>query len=191
MVRRLHAALSMQHLRRVISLSWLFAAACLSGVTPDGGGGGGGRGPDAGVTPVGPTADDLTREWSGCMTLDHFQLANMTAWGSLVAGTGQDCASCHGTGFEGFFADRDATAMFNAITTTKQFLLNYFSPDVANHKMIVNQTIFQAVASGQPPFQGHPTFNPTNNAGMTALRSFYDVTSLQQQSHTCDPPRLQ
>src|ERR1041384_7250038 len=104
----------MQLIWRVISMSWLFAAACMSGIET--GGGGGSRGPDAGVTPVGPTADDLAREWSGCMTLDHFQLANMTAWGSLSAGTGQDCASCHGTGFEGFYADRGATSRFNADT---------------------------------------------------------------------------
>jgi hypothetical protein len=125
------------------------------------------------------------------MTLDHFRLASMsTAWGSMSASNGQACSSCHGTGFEGFYADRDDTAMFNAITTVPQFLLQYFSADVPNHKMIINQAVFQAVGTRQPPHEGHPPFNPTDNPGMAALRNFYDVTLLQQQAHTCDPPRL-
>ena len=172
----------------VISVLLLFAVGCLSDPLPSGV-------VDAGVQPdAGPPppsgAEALVREWSGCMTLEHFRLAKMTAWGSLAASNGQACSSCHGTGFEGFYADRDDLGMFTAITTTQQFLLQYFSPDVANHKMIVNEAMFQAVGTGQPPHQGHPRFDPRNNAGMTALRSFHDVTLLQQQAHTCDPPRL-
>jgi hypothetical protein len=172
---------------RVISLSLVVAAACIPDPVQVGGGGGS---PDAGMQP-GPNTEAMIREWSGCMTLDHFRLAGMnTAWGSMPATNGQACSSCHGTGFEGFYADRDEAAMFKAITSVRQFLLQYFTIDPAGQKMVVNTAVFQAVGTGQPPHQGHPPFNPTNNAGMTALRSFYDVTSLQQQAHTCDPPRL-
>jgi hypothetical protein len=36
----------------------------------------------------------------------------------------------------------------------------------------------------------HPRFNPTTNAGMTALTEFYDLTVERQTAGTCDPPRL-
>ena len=186
-VRALHSAAIMLPIARVISMLLVLVAACIPDAVPVGGGR-----PDAGMVPPGgvdPAA--MIREWSGCMTLDHFHLADMaTAWGTMAAGNGQACSSCHGTGFEGFFADRDEMAMFTAITTVQQFLLQYFVPDVPNRKMIINTSVFQAVGTGQPPHQGHPPFNPTNNPGMMALKSFYDVTLLQQQAHTCDPPRL-
>jgi hypothetical protein len=146
------------------------------------------------VTPTPPggnNAEALVQEWSGCMSIDNFRLAKMnTAWGTLAAGNGQACSSCHSTGFEGFYADRDEAGMFQAITTTKQFLLQYFSPDVPNNKMIVNLSVFTAVGTNQPPHQAHPPFNPTTNAGMTALKAFYDTTMTRQQAHTCDQPRL-
>jgi hypothetical protein len=176
----------MQAAQRVISLSLMFTLACINdpitGVAGQ---------PDAGTTPGGAAADALVREWSGCMTLDNFKLAGMaTAWGGLAASNGQACSSCHGTGLQGFYADRDDVAMFTAISTIKGFLVMFFSPDVANNKMIVNETIFLAVAAGQPPFAGHPPFEPRNNAGMMALRSFHSATLAQQQGHTCAPPRL-
>jgi hypothetical protein len=174
----------------VLSFGSLGTVGCIPDA-PAGGGGGGGM-PDAGhAPPPGNTAEALVSEWSGCMTLDHFRLTRMnTAWGSLSSSTGQACSSCHGSGFEGFYAGRDDVGMFTAITTTQQFLLQYFAADVAGNKMIVNEVVFQAVGTRQPPHQGHPPFDPKNNAGMTALRDFYGVTLLQQQAHTCDPPRL-
>src|SRR5262245_11794502 len=167
----------MQAVRHVISLSLVFSLACINepitGAQADAG-----SQHDAG--PSG-SSDALVREWSGCMTLEHFRLANMaTAWGSLAASNGNACSSCHGTGLMGFHADRDEVAMFNAISTVKGFLLTFFAPDVANHKMIVNEVIFQAVSTGKAPFEGHPQFEPKTNAGMAALRSFYDVTLLAQ-----------
>ena len=181
----------MQPAQRVISLSLIFAVACVQGVVPAGGGGQPDAGqPDAG-RPVGPTADDLMREWSGCMTLDNFNLADMAnAWGTMAASNGQACSSCHGSGLQGFYADRDAPGMFNAISTMKAFMVVYFSADVPNHKMIVDESIFAAVASGQGSFQGHPPFDARNNQGMTALKNFYSITLPLQQAKTCGPPRL-
>jgi hypothetical protein len=146
---------------------------------------------DGGQPPTGKTADELARAWSGCLSLDNFKLANMaTAWGTLAATNGQACSSCHGTGLQGFYADRDENGMFTAISTMKAFMLTYFSPDVAHQTMIVNEALFQAAASGQPPFDGHPPFDPKTNAGMTALRSFYTLTQTRQQANTCDPARF-
>ena len=188
----MHTAAVMQPAPRVISLLLVLVAACIpdpviTGHPPDAGA----PPPDAGQQPTGKTADELTREWSGCMSLDNFNLANMaTAWGGLAASNGQACTSCHGSGLYGVYIDRDATGMFNAISTMKAFLLVYFAADVTNQKMIVNESLFQAAASGQGSFQGHPPFDAKNNAGMTALRSFYNVTLTRQQAKTCDPSRI-
>jgi hypothetical protein len=144
------------------------------------------RPPDGSADGGSNVADQLVSEWSGCMTLEEFNLAKMTDWGTLVGGSGQDCAGCHFNGYEGFMADRDATNMFNGVTTVKQFMLHYFSPDVANHKMVKNTTGFTAVANG---YMNHPRFDPVNNAGMTALGTFYTETMLHVTNHTCGPPR--
>lgn len=144
------------------------------------------RNPDAAIDSGPNIADQLVSEWSGCMTLDEFNIAKMTDWGHFPASTGQDCASCHYNGFEGFIADTDALNFFNGITTVKQFMLHYFSADVANHKMVINTTGFTAVAHG---FNNHPQFDPVNNLGMTALNTFYNETILHVQNHTCGQPR--
>jgi hypothetical protein len=135
------------------------------------------------------TADDLLKQWSGCMSLANFTTAKMnTAWGDLAAGNGQACSSCHTTGLYGFYVDRDATTMFNAITANKAFLAVYFSADVANQKIITDDALFASVGSGT--FNGHPAFATTNNAGLLALKSFYDLTVARQQANTCDPSRI-
>ena len=141
---------------------------------------------DAAVDSGPNVADQLVSQWSGCMTLADFNLAKMTDWGKMPTSTGQDCAGCHYNGFEGFMADNDATNMFNGITTVKQFMLHYFSPDVANHKMVKNTTGFDSVAHG---LNSHPQFDPANNIGMTALGTFYTETMLHVTNGTCGPPR--
>jgi len=151
---------------------------------------------DAGAGQVTPppsgtlTADDLLTQWSGCMSLANFTTAKMnTAWGDLAAGDGQACSSCHTTGLYGFYVDRDANTMFTAISTTKAFLAVYFSADVANQKIATDDALFASVGSGT--FSGgHPAFATTNNAGLLALKSFYDLTVARQQANTCDPPRI-
>lgn len=174
------------------AVATLGAVGCLAGgISEPGGGGGGGGGGDDTQPPGGTESDALISEWSGCMTIENFRLAKMnTAWGTLAASNGQACSSCHGTGFEGFYADRDEAAMYSAITKTKGFLTQYFIPDVPNHKMVVNEVVFKAVGTNQAPHQAHPSFTPTANAGMTALRAYYDTTLQAQQAHTCAPSRL-
>lgn len=134
----------------------------------------------------------MIEAWSGCLSLDNFKAAKMgTAWGTLASSTtGQACAGCHSTGFEGFFADKDDQAMFDAVTSVQQFMLQYFLPDLTNKKMMINTGVFTAVGTGQPGHESHPRFEPTNNAGMVALRKLYDATAARQAAGTCDPPRL-
>lgn len=185
----------MRVLERVLCVSLLLVAACASEISTSGGGGGG---VDAGAPPVTPpppppptakTADQLITDWSGCMTLANFTQAKMnTAWGNLAASTGNACASCHSDGFEGFYVNTDANLMFTALSTSKAFLAVYFSADVANQKVIVDSTLFAAVGSGTGGFAGHPQFNATNNAGMTALNTFYQLTLTAQQAGPCGPP---
>lgn len=199
MVQSLQVGVSMRVLQGVLCVSWLLAAACASEISTSGGGGGGGV--DAGAPPVTPppppppaakTADELIKEWSGCMTLANFTQAKMnTAWGNLAASNGQACSSCHASGLYGFFVDRDANTMFTALSTNKAFLIVYFSADVANQKVIVDDALFAAVSSGTGAFAGHPPFNPTNNAGMLALKNFYQLTLTAQQAGTCGPPTAQ
>jgi hypothetical protein len=181
----------MQPVQRVILLSSMFVVACVQGVVPAGGGGAPDAGPSDAAPPGGPTAADLLREWSGCMTLDNFKLADMAgAWGTMAASNGQACSSCHGSGLQGFYADRDETGMFTAISTMQGFMVMYFSADVPGRKVIVNEGIFVGVAAGQGAFQGHPPFDPRNNQGMTALENFYRITLPLQQAGTCGPPKL-
>ena len=41
------------------------------------------------------------------------------------------------------------------------------------------------------PHREHPTFNATNNQGMTALRTFFNTTSAAVTAGTCQPKPLQ
>jgi hypothetical protein len=197
----------MRVLLRVACASWLMAAACTSDIASGGGGGGGSGGGggggggggevDAGSGPVTPpppaalSADDLLKQWSGCMSLANFTTAKMnTAWGDLAAGNGQACSSCHTSGLYGFYVDRDANTMFNAISTTKAFLAVYFSADVTNQTIGTDDALFATVGAGTGSFAGHPPFTTNSNAGLLALKSFHDLTLARQQANTCDPPRL-
>jgi len=127
------------------------------------------------------------REWSGCMSLENFEAANMAqAWGTLTASQ-QLCSNCHGTGAFAFMTGNgNAELFFNTITTQRDLLLKYFTVD-ATGQIVINTAAFQ---NAGVTLQGHPRFNPTMNAGMTALGEFYDLTLARQAANTCDPPRL-
>jgi hypothetical protein len=53
--------------------------------------------------------------------------------------------------------------------------------------MIVNHQSFQGVALGNAPHVEHPRFNPTTNAGISALQTFYNLT-MQRIVTECSPP---
>jgi len=80
----------------------------------------------------------------------------------------------------------DPTKYFEALSTTTAFLLKYFTVDTAAKKVIVNQASFKSAAM----ISGHPTFDAVNNAGMIALKKFFDLTDARLTANQCDPPRL-
>jgi hypothetical protein len=193
----------MQTSRRITLVSLLFAmgaSACVGGVSdgtsapPPSGDDDGSSG--SGTTTPPPTGTDptaaanmLISQWSGCMTLTDFTTAKMnTAWGQMASSLGDACISCHGTGTEGFLVDTDATKMFTAISTDRDFLLSFFTPSAG--KMTVNTALFQLVGTKQMPFQDHTPFDPTNNAGMTALQLFYTATMTQVTNGTCGAAKI-
>jgi hypothetical protein len=139
--------------------------------------------------PVDPVAK--IREWSGCMSLDNFTASNMaTAWNTLASSGNQRCANCHQTGLDTFLTGTgNAQTFFTGLTTTKDFLMKYFTVD-ATGAVVINMASMQNAATTLP---NHPRFNATTNVGMTALTQFYNLTKTRQTAGTptpCDPPRL-
>lgn len=146
-----------------------------------------------GQPPVDPIAK--LAQWSGCMSLINFQEANMAqAWGQLAAQNLQRCANCHAGGAYAFMSGAgggqlEEQTFFTTITTQKDLLLKYFTVDAMGN-VIINNAAFKNAGVDLPPDTDHPIFNPTTNAGMTALTEFYDLTKARLTANTCDPPRL-
>jgi hypothetical protein len=141
-------------------------------------------------------AERVMAAFAGCMTQQNFNAANMAnAWGNLNTQNNQQCENCHATGGEGFIASRDATAFFNVVSTKKMFFLQYFTVDLtqgaAKAAVKINEVSFKGVATAQDPHREHPTFNATNNQGMTALKTFFNTTSAAVTAGTCQPKPLQ
>jgi hypothetical protein len=139
--------------------------------------------------PVDPVAK--LREWSGCMDQGNFDTAKMAlAWSTLASTTNQRCANCHQTGLDTFLTGTgDSPIFFTGLTTTKDFLLKYFTVD-GTGAVVINSASMANAATTLP---GHPHFNPTDNVGMTALNQFYTLTQTRLTAGTptpCDAPRL-
>jgi len=137
-----------------------------------------------------PPTDPKTylKDWSGCMSLANFQTAKMaSAWGNLAATNNQRCANCHGSGAEGFIATTDEAVFFKMVTEQSAYMLKYFSVDTQNMKVVINTG---SLKNAGETITGHPRFDATTNAGMTALQTFYDATMARKAAGTCDPSRL-
>jgi hypothetical protein len=158
-----------------------------------GGGGTGSGGTGGGETPQ-AASQRLLGEWSGCMTLANFEAADMRNFGNVNAGGGGNCKTCHALGEFGHIVSNVSQPFFQTITENKYYLLQYFSVDlsmgVPAAKVIINTRSFAGVGNRLAPHEAHPGFNPTNNAGMTALQKFYTDTMAKKTAGTCDPPRL-
>jgi hypothetical protein len=140
--------------------------------------------PNEPVKPGGETlsqaADRVMSAFAGCMTLANFQTANMAqAWANLQSNQGQ-CRVCHTSGDGGFIANTSANIAFTVISSKKMYWLQYFTVDLtggaAAAKVIPNKVSFTGVYNRQVPHAAHPTFQYPNNAGVTALQTFYDAT---------------
>lgn len=170
---------------------------CMGQIDSGQGGPGGmddpGAQPDAGITtpptPDAPpplTAKQVMEQWSGCMTLADFQTANMTeAWSELAASNNQLCRNCHGDGGFSFITSPDENLFFTTISEHSFYLVKFFS--VQGPDVVINTGSFQNAAT---TLASHPRFNASENAGMIALKTFYDATLARKTAGTCDPSRL-
>lgn len=136
-----------------------------------------------------PPIDPVARlsAWTGCLSLENFAAANMTtAWSTLGTAQNQACLNCHNGGLATFLVSADEAVFFRGVTEQKDFLLKYFTVD-ATGQVVINTA---AMRSAGETLEGHPRFNPTTNAGMTALEELHTLTLARQTAGTCDPPRL-
>lgn len=136
-------------------------------------------------------AERVQREFVACMRLEDFEAAKMAqAVANLVGLNNQACTTCHAAGEAGFVALGEAPELFAALTTSPSLLIQYLSVDLtggaAAAKMIVNRSSVLGVATGQDPHRDHPRFNPTHNAGMTALTQLYNQTMARKAAGTCN-----
>ncbi len=140
-----------------------------------------------GTTPTTPSVDPkaVLRTFSGCLTIADFNTALMAQkWGALSADNNQKCLNCHQGGGDGFIANTNADLMFKLMSENSAYLLKFFSVDTSGTpaKVVINTGSF--MNAGQT-IAGHPRFNPTTNAGMTALKAFYDLAVAKQTAGTC------
>ena len=84
--------------------------------------------------------------------------------------------------------------MYEAISTSKYYMLAYFQADLtdlANPKMIPNFRNFERVGLRQVPHQEHPSFNTSlQDTAFTTLQTLYDTTMGYKTAGTCGTPRI-
>ncbi|MBA3818033.1 MAG: hypothetical protein H0X17_04030 [Deltaproteobacteria bacterium] len=138
--------------------------------------------------PVDPK--ELLKTFSGCLTLADFTTAKMApAWSNLAASNNQKCVNCHQGGGDGFIVNANAEVFFKAISEQSGYMLKYFTVDtnVMPAKVIINTG---SMSNAGLTIAGHPRFNPTTNAGMTALGNFYDLAAAKLAAGGCGPATL-
>jgi hypothetical protein len=106
------------------------------------------------------------------------------AW-SAMSGSGERCVACHGLS-EGFVVSDNETAYFQALSTNRTNLAQYFRVD--GSIIVINLENFQHVGTDQVPHAQHPKF--TIDAGLPSLQTFYDLTLAVFNAGPCGPPRF-
>lgn len=149
---------------------------------------GNGTGTGSGTTTETPeqATARLLNQWTACMSLTTWQTDGMTtAWGNMQTNNGSACRSCHATGGQGMMISNVESSvtggppgMWTVNSTMEAYMVEWFSVDFtgATPQVIINTTSFMGVSNGMPPHAEHPTFDATNNDGMTALQKFYTDT---------------
>ena len=153
--------------------------------------------PPPGTESLSQATERVLSKFAGCMQLTDFTAANMAqAWGNMNAQNNEQCENCHATGGEGFIATQQVTPFYSVVSTKKYFFLQYLTVDLtmgaAAAKVIINQTSFAGVATGQDPHREHPRFTVANSTGMNALTQFYNATMVRVNTvpSICDPRPL-
>lgn len=136
----------------------------------------------------------LISEWSGCLKDTDFTALNFgITWANKGSNQG-NCEQCHTSFAYGFGANDDNLAMYEAISTSKYYMLAYFQADLtdlANPKMIPNFKNFERVGLRQVPHQEHPSFNTDRqDTAFTTLQTLYDTTMGYKTAGTCGTPRI-
>jgi hypothetical protein len=152
------------------------------------------QGPAQGET-LSQAADRVMNQFAGCMKLEDFQATNMAAaWANINSNEGQ-CKRCHATGESSFIANQDAPTSFGVLSVKKMYFLQYFTVNLSGGataaKVEPNQVSFLGVYNRTAPHLTHPTFPYPTNAGVTALKAFYDKTILNVQGGLCQPKALE
>jgi hypothetical protein len=142
-----------------------------------------------GSTPTTPSVDPraVLRTFSGCLTITDFNTAQMAQkWSALAASNNQKCLNCHQAGGDGFIVNTNADLFFKVMSENSAYMLKFFSVDtsVTPAKVVVNTGSF---TNAGVTIVGHPRFDPTNNAGMVALKAFYDLAAAKELAGTCSP----
>jgi hypothetical protein len=147
---------------------------------------------DGTMNPTTPTVDpkQVLKDFSGCLTIGDFNTAQMAQkWSTLAANNNQKCLNCHQGGGDGFIVNASADLMFKIMSEQSAYMLKFFAVDTSGTpaKVVVNTGSF---TNAGETIVGHPRFNPTTNAGMTALKAFYDLAAAKQMLGTCGPATL-
>jgi hypothetical protein len=132
----------------------------------------------------------VLKTFSGCMTIEDFNAANMApAWSALAANNNQKCLNCHQGGGDGFIVNADPVLFFKVVSEQSAYMLKYFTVDTqaSPAKVIINTGAF---TNAGLTIVTHPRFNPTTNLGMTALQKFYDAAVLKLANGACGTPTL-
>lgn len=130
-------------------------------------------------------AKEVLKTFSGCLTIADFNTAQMAQkWSALASASGQKCLNCHQAGGDGFIVNANADLMFKVMTENSAYLLKFFSVDTstATPKVVVNTG---SMTNAGVTIASHPRFDPLNNAGMIALKQFYDLAAAKQAAGTC------
>jgi hypothetical protein len=138
----------------------------------------------------GTIGEDYMAVFSGCMQYTDFMTAGVaTAFADQVNTNEGYCKQCHvnGQAQSYMIATPDAQNMFTAITTYREYESTFFTVNTGSNagsdegsdgsnSVIVNEVPFKLAADGGTNGEHPNNWNPTNNKGMTALKSFYELT---------------
>jgi hypothetical protein len=133
---------------------------------------------------------DLLRTWSGCMTVEDFRAATMTACGNqrtiVQNAEGSRCKTCHNVGGNRHVASDTETEFWPRLSEDRSYLSKYFTIDEANTMVIVNEVNFDDYARGK---NNHELFD-LNGQCLQAVRAFYELTRRHVTANTCGAPRI-
>lgn len=133
--------------------------------------------------------------FSGCMTLDNWNQAEMGDWARHQA-DGQPCASCHAGGGGGFNTNPDNLIMFDKnrrhiSQSPVGFITGFFlvqPNELSGEPEVVPAYLkLETMSEGGADGSNHPHYNfGPNNAYYEKLEEFYNLTMLEMENTDCE-----